>query len=211
MKQCVTQLKPGKASGQDSVPVEQYKASPEATQELFELLKNIHDSETIPNDFVLGDMLLFYKKKSKNDRKTYRALGLLNHAYKIFAMIILLRIMPYITTNLSDMQAGFRKGRGCRDNITILVTVINHLLKSAEQSVITSTLNSILPSYLISALKEYGVPLKYFRLVRAIYNCSNESQKSRNRRPQILFTKNQYQTRGHPRRHSFTCLFPRSP
>ena len=77
-----TELKSGKAPGPGTVPVEQYKASPKATQELFELINSIHDTEIIPDDFVLGDFLLFNKKKSKKDCSNYRVLGLLNHAYK---------------------------------------------------------------------------------------------------------------------------------
>ena len=64
----------------------------------------IFSSEEIPDDFFLADMMLFYKKKCQNDRKNYRALGLLNHAYKVFAMILLMGMMPYIVPNISDMQ-----------------------------------------------------------------------------------------------------------
>ena len=49
-----------------------------------------------------------------------------------FSMVLLRRIVPYIEPELSDMQAGFRKGRGCRDNILILTMAINHLLKNVE-------------------------------------------------------------------------------
>ena len=164
VKECVKLLKSGKATGPDLVPVEQYKASEDATAELFHLLLNIWDSETMPNDFVFADMLLYYKKKSKNDHSNYRALGLLNHAYKIFSMLLLLHILPFITPKLSDMQAGFRKGRGCRDNITILVMTVSHLLKSAEKDAVqgiipyidfTAAFAYISHSYLIGELKEY--------------------------------------------------------
>ena len=110
MKECVKKLKLGKVCGPDKVPIEQYKASDEATTELFSLLTNIWDTETMPEDFVLAEMLMFYKKKCKNDRKNYRALGLLNHAYKIFSMLLLMHILPFITPKLSEMQAGFCKG-----------------------------------------------------------------------------------------------------
>ena len=178
LKTCVKQLKSGKSCGPDSIPIEQYKASDEATMELFHLLRNIWDDETMPSDFVLGEMLLFYKKKGKNDRKNYRALGLLNHTYKIFAMLLLLHTLPFITPKLSEMQAGFRKGRGCRDNILILVMTVNHLLKSAEQGIsqgvipyidFTAAFDSISHSYLLNALKAYDVPPKHCRLVQAIY------------------------------------------
>ena len=177
---CVKHMKSGKAAGPDTVPIEQYKSSNAAKHELHSVLSEIWIEEKMPDDFALGDMLMFYKKKSKDDRKNYRALGLLNHAYKTFAMILLTRMLPYITNKLSDMQAGFRKGRGCRDNITILVMTVNYLLESAgndiaSQGIITyidftAAFDSISHSYLLNALKEYGVPLKYCRIVKAIYN-----------------------------------------
>ena len=74
------------------------------------------------------------KKKCHDNRSNYRALGLLNHSYKIFACILLTRILPYIAPNISDMQAGFRKERGCQDNILILVSAINHLSQTEDDA-----------------------------------------------------------------------------
>ena len=45
---------------------------------------------------------MHYKKKDKDNRGNYRALGLLNHGYKVFAMILLARISPYIMPKLLD-------------------------------------------------------------------------------------------------------------
>ena len=175
----VKQMKCGKSTGPDTIPVEQFKASDAAKEQLHSFLSNIFNSENLPSDFVMGDMMLFYKKKCKDERSNYRALGLLNHAYKVFAMILLGRMLPYLTNQLSDMQAGFRKGRGCRDNITILMTVIRHLLDAAEdklqtQAVIsyidfTAAFDTISHTFLLKTLGEYGVPMKYIRLVKAIY------------------------------------------
>ena len=86
----------------------------------------------MPDDFVLGDMLMHYKKKSKDDRGNYRPLGLLNHSYKILEMVILGRSLPYITPRSPDTQAGFRKGKGCRDNIVMLTLLIEKLLEEAD-------------------------------------------------------------------------------
>ena len=53
---------------------------------------------------VLAEMLMFYKKKCKNDRKNYRALGLLNHAYKVLSMLLLVYISPiHYTKTLRDI------------------------------------------------------------------------------------------------------------
>ena len=177
---CVKQLKKGKAVGPDTIPVEQFKASKTATTELWHVIQSIWREEVMPEDFVLAEMLMHYKKKSKEDRSNYRALGLLNHSYKIFAMVLLIRMLPYIEPKLSDMQAGFRKSRGCRDNILILVMTINHILDTAEDEAhsrgvityidFTAAFDSISHSYLLTTLKQYGMPLKYCRLVKAIYD-----------------------------------------
>ena len=60
-----------------------------------------------------------------------------------------------------------------------IVTIINHLLSQAQDDVkslgvityidFTAAFDSILHSYLFKALKEYGVPAKYCRLVKAVY------------------------------------------
>ena len=177
---CVKRIKSNKSPGPDTIPAEQLKASEVAMSELHHLLSAIWTQEVIPDDFALGDMLMHYKKKSKDDRGNYRALGLLNHSYKILAMVILGRILPYITSRLSDTQAGFRKGRGCRDNIVMLMLLIDKLLEEAEDETrsaavityidFTAAFDSISHQYLLKALHEYGVPLKYCRLVKAIYD-----------------------------------------
>ena len=127
-------------------------------------------------------MMMIYKKKSKECRTNYRALGLLNHhSYKTFSTVLLRHMVPYIEIRLSDMQAGFREGRGCRDNILILTMAINYLMTNLEDvnetaGILTyidfvAAFDSIKHSYMLASLKHYGVPLKYIRLVKAIY-CS---------------------------------------
>ena len=177
---CIKKIKSGKASPDNTPRIEQFKASETATEELYHLIVSIFETEAIPNDFILGDMMMLYKKKKQDDRSNYRALGLLGHCYKVFSMVLLMRILPYVSPKLSDMQAGFRKERGCRDNILILIMTIQHLLQSAEndmqsQGVITyidfsAAFDSISHSYLLNALKEYGVPRKICRLVKAVYD-----------------------------------------
>ena len=179
-KACLNKTKLGKAPGPDGNPAEVFRNNT-SIQELNHLLQRIFDTEDIPPDFVLGEMLNFYKKKDKNNRANYRALGLLNHAYKVFSRILLKRIVPYIDPKLSDMQAGFREARGCRDNILILTMAIRHLLKDntiqGSRGIITyidfvAAFDSILHSYMLQSLLDYDVPRKYVRLVAKIYQAA---------------------------------------
>ena len=57
------------------------------------------EDEIIPEEFVAGEMLMIYKKKSKDDRANYRSLSLLNHGYEVFATILLRRITAKIVTH----------------------------------------------------------------------------------------------------------------
>ena len=50
----------------------------------------------------------------------YRAIALVSHASKILLRIILERIGIKTETEIADEQAGFRQGRGTRDQITNL-------------------------------------------------------------------------------------------
>ena len=175
---CLKKLSRGKAAGPDEIPIEQYQSSDSACRELHNLLVLIFETEQVPEDLVTGDMLMLYKKNERNKRTNYRALGLLNHSYKTFSMVLLVRIVPFIDPLFSDMQAGFHAGRGCRDNILILTMAIYHLLSRVEADqcagIITyidfvAAFDSIYHSYMLESMKRYGVPLKYIRLVAEIY------------------------------------------
>jgi hypothetical protein len=104
VKTCVKLLKSNKAAGPDEIPIEQYKNNDIACTELHQLISTMRSEEYIPEDFVLGEMLMFYKKKCKNNRGNYRALGLLNHSYKVFSMVLLLRLIPHIDPKLSQIR-----------------------------------------------------------------------------------------------------------
>ena len=132
VESCVKHQKKEKATGPDDIPIEQYQHSKKACEELHQVILTIWDSEDVPEEMVLGDMMMIYKKKSKDIRANYRALGLLNHSYKTFSMVLLTRIVPLIDPKLSDMQAGFQQGRGCLDNILILTMAIHRLLRDTN-------------------------------------------------------------------------------
>ena len=46
------------------------------------------------------------------------------HASEVMLKILQARLQQYVNSELSDVQAGFRKGRGARDQITVIEKVI---------------------------------------------------------------------------------------
>ena len=51
------------------------------------------------------------------DCSNYRTIALISHASKVMLKILQARFQQYVNCELPDVQAGFRKGRGTRDQI----------------------------------------------------------------------------------------------
>ena len=57
------------------------------------------------------------KERQCKDCSNYRTIALISHASKIMLKILQARLQQYVNHEFSDVQAGFRKGRGARDQI----------------------------------------------------------------------------------------------
>ena len=57
------------------------------------------------------------KKGSAKECSNYRTIALISHASKVMLKILQARLQQYVNRELPDVQAGFRKGRGTRDQI----------------------------------------------------------------------------------------------
>ena len=57
------------------------------------------------------------KKGNAKECSNYCAVMFISHAGKVMCKILQARLQPYMNRELSDVQAGFRKGRGTRDEI----------------------------------------------------------------------------------------------
>ena len=57
------------------------------------------------------------KKGNGKECSNYRTIALISHASKVMLRILQARLQQYMNRELPDVQAGFRKGRGTRDQI----------------------------------------------------------------------------------------------
>ena len=57
------------------------------------------------------------KKGNAKECSNYRTIALISHASKVILKILQARFQQYMNRELPDVQAGFRKGRGTRDQI----------------------------------------------------------------------------------------------
>ena len=56
-------------------------------------------------------------KGNAKECSKYRTIALISHASKVMLKILQARLQQYMNRELPDVQAGFRKGRGTRDQI----------------------------------------------------------------------------------------------
>ena len=56
-------------------------------------------------------------KGNAKECSNYRTIALISHASKVMLKVLQARLQQYVNRELPDVQAGFRKGRGTRDQI----------------------------------------------------------------------------------------------
>ena len=64
------------------------------------------------------------KKGNAKECSNYRTIALISHASKVMLEILQARLQQYMNHELPDVQAGFRKGRGTRDQIANIRWII---------------------------------------------------------------------------------------
>ena len=64
------------------------------------------------------------KKSNAKNCLNYHTIALISHASKVMLKILQTRFQQYVNRELPDVQAGFRKGRGTRDQIANIHWII---------------------------------------------------------------------------------------
>ena len=64
------------------------------------------------------------KEGNAKECSNYHTIALISHASKIMLKILQARLQQYVNCEFPDVQAGFRKGRGTRDQIVNIFWII---------------------------------------------------------------------------------------
>ena len=74
----------------------------------------------------------------------YRTIVLISHASKVMLKILQARLEQYVNQELLDVQAGFRKGRGTRDQIANICWIIEKA-REFQKNIYFSSLTTLKP------------------------------------------------------------------
>ena len=75
------------------------------------------------------------KERHAKELSNYCTIALISHASKVMLKILQARLQQYVNHELPDIQAGFRKGRGTRDQIANIRWIVEKAESSRKTSI----------------------------------------------------------------------------
>ena len=114
------------------------------------------------------------KKGNAKECSNYHTIALISHASKVMLKILQARLQQYVNHELPDVQAGFTKGRGNRDQIANICWIIEkarELQKNIYFCFIdyAKAFDSVDHNKSWKILKEMGIPDHLTGLLRNLY------------------------------------------
>ena len=114
-----------KASGGDGIPVELFQIlKDDAVKVLHSICQQMWKTQQWPQDWKRSVFIPVPKKGNAKECSNYFTIVLISHASKVMIKILQARLQQYVNRELPDVQAGFRKSRGTRDQIANILWII---------------------------------------------------------------------------------------
>ena len=114
-----------KASGGDGIPVELFQILRDHAVKVLHLIcQQIWKTQQWPQDWKRSVFILIPKKGNAKECSNYCTIALISHASKVMLKILQARLQQYVSHELPDVQAVFRKSRGTRDQIANICWII---------------------------------------------------------------------------------------
>ena len=114
-----------KASGGDGIPVELFQIlKDDAVKVLHSICQQIWKSQQWPQNWKSSFFIPIVKKGNAKEGSNYSTIALISHASKVMLKIVQARLQQYVNCELSDVQDGFRKDLGTRDQLANIRWII---------------------------------------------------------------------------------------
>ena len=96
----------------------------DAVKVMNSICQQIWKTQQWPQDWKRSIFIPVPKKGNAPKGSNYRTIALIPHASKVMLKILQARLQQYMNCELPDVQVGFRKGRGTRDQIANILRII---------------------------------------------------------------------------------------
>ena len=118
-------LTTNKTSGGDGIPVDLFQIlKDDPVKVLHSICQQIWKTQQWPQDRKRSVFIPISKKVNAKECSNYCTIAFISHATKVMLRIFEARLQQYMNREFPDTQAGFRKGRGTRDQIASIHWII---------------------------------------------------------------------------------------
>ena len=105
-----------KASGGDGIPVKLFQIlKDDVVKVLHSIYQQIWKTQQWPQAWKESLFIPIPKKGNARECSNYHTVGLISHTSKVMLKILQVRLQQNVNHEIPDVQAGFRRGRGIRD------------------------------------------------------------------------------------------------
>ena len=112
-----------------------YILKDDAVKVLYSTCQQIWKTQQWPQDWKGSVFIPIPKKGNAKECSNYRTIALISHANKVMPKILQARLQQHVNCELPDVQAGFRKRRGTRDQIARICWIIEKQENSRKTSI----------------------------------------------------------------------------
>ena len=124
-----------KASGGDGIPAELFQVlKDDSVKVLHPICQQIWKSQQWPQDWKRSVFIPIPKKGNAKECSNDCTIAFISHASKVMLKILQVNLQQYVNCEIPDVEAGFRKGRGTRDQIATSQGIIEKEESSRETS-----------------------------------------------------------------------------
>ena len=118
VKWALESITTNKASGGDGIPAELFQIpKDDVVKVLHSICLQIWKTQEWPREWKRSIFSPIPKEGNAKECSNYHTIALISHASKVRLKILQARLQQYVNCEPPDVQAGFRKGRGTRDQI----------------------------------------------------------------------------------------------
>ena len=114
-----------KANGGDGIPVELFQIlKDDAVKVLHSICKQIWKTQQWPQDWKMSVFIPIPKEGNAKECSNYHTNTLISQARKLMLKLLPARLQQYMNHEIPDVQTGFRKGTGTKDQVANICWII---------------------------------------------------------------------------------------
>ena len=148
---------------------------PASPKVLHSICQQIWKTQQCPQDWKRSVFIAIPKRGNAQDCSNYCTIALISHTSKVMLKILQVRLQQYTNCELPGVQAGFRIGRGTRDQIANICWVIEKAREFQKNIYFcfidyAKAFDCVDHNKLCKILKEIGIPDHLNCLLRNVYS-----------------------------------------